>query len=84
MRGGGVAIYLKDLYNYSIIPSQFSQSIFESVSIIVEIPGVEKFLVSSLYKPPTCNDSDFFELLHSHLDSLEKFKFLFLFVQTRT
>ena len=30
--------------------------------------------MSSLYKPPTCNDADFFELLDSHLDSLEKFK----------
>jgi len=39
VRGGGVPIYLTDLYNYSIIPSQFSKCIFESVSTIVEIPS---------------------------------------------
>ena len=40
------------------------------------MPEVEKLLETSLYKPPNCIDADFFDLLDSHLDSLEKFKIL--------
>ena len=69
-----MALILKDCYNYSVIDSPFSQLIFESVSIIVEVPGCDKFVVTSLYRPPTCPDAEFFDILDLHLSDLEKFK----------
>jgi len=84
IKGGGVALFLKDCYNYSVIDSPFSQLIFESVSIIVEVPGCDKFVVTSLYRPPTCPDAEFFDILDLHLSDLENLNYLFLYVLTPT
>jgi len=54
-RGGGVATYIKDSYNATILKKEsiFIKGTFESLCIQVDIPGIKKIIFVNLYRPPS-------------------------------
>lgn len=77
-RGGGTMIFFSDLFNVNIINNDafFVPNIFESSIIQLSIPGKIKFIVSSVYHPPSQineNNALFFNHLELFLEFLNDF-----------
>ena len=70
-RGGGVCIYLNDLYHGSVLnESIFIENTFESLAVKIVIPGVGQQIAVCLYRPPSASNDLFFNTLAKLLDSL--------------
>ena len=70
-RGGGVCIYLNNLYHGSVLKeSIFIENTFESLAIKIVIPGVGQQIAVCLYRPPSAANDISFNTLSSLLDSL--------------
>jgi endonuclease/exonuclease/phosphatase family metal-dependent hydrolase len=53
VQGGGVGIYIKDVYNFSVLNnlSVFHDRLFESIFCEVSLNPNKKFIVGSIYRP---------------------------------
>ena len=58
---GGIGIFVKANYKYSIVNnlSIFEEMIFESLTLEVEFTKDKKFLISNIYRPPCRNNQNF-------------------------
>lgn len=53
VQGGGVGLYVKDTIKATVIPelSVFTEKVFESIFVHLELPSGKKIIVSSIYRP---------------------------------
>jgi hypothetical protein len=53
VQGGGVGMYVKNIYSFCLLPniSVFHDRLFESIFCEVSVSNVKKFIVGSIYRP---------------------------------
>lgn len=78
-RGGGLGVYIRDVYPSQIFPEfcLFIENVYESVAVKVHTPDGKSFVIISLYRPNQHNlmtyseqCDTFLQHFHEHLDML--------------
>lgn len=74
-KGGGVCVYVSNIYNSCVLPDcSIMESYFECVCVKLSTEKESNFL-TSVYRPPRGNISDFLQALDQLLNLIERKKF---------
>ena len=80
--GGGVSIFVRDCLSVvKIVPTEFNECSFETISLIVRV-GKLSYLVSELYRPPSGNLNNFCQQFNAYLDTLNAEKVTSIIIGT--
>lgn len=67
-RGGGVAIYIRNTFNYKVLDSQLHEAL-EQIWIEIKL-NKQTYIIGSLYRPPKKNYLDFITIFEDTLSRL--------------
>jgi exonuclease III len=69
---GGLAIFIKDEYDFSPLPSQLSSPLWEGQLCKVKISNCQQIILGNIYRPPRNNREEIASFLNSFCEMISK------------